>query len=346
MLLLTELSNDILLSILFYLTIDRPTLCALAASSRRFYSLTPPYIYHNINLRVHYSNPAHEFSKQFEHFQRTINERPPLASLVQKLHLVWFKEQPRTKRIAQSGALINRLLAKLYRLRELELTAFGSVNLHFEPQFLGQNDLKYLRILRINDRNLQVDDIVEYLLSKNLKALHIMDMDTRSSRTEILLHPSHHAQHASSLSLSTLSLGRFHLPQKTLLELLQLFPNLENLDCWIPGDEFFSTYTITHQRPMESALSPAHITLALEPIQHSLLHLNLEDGLGTQWPRNDGSRMNLSSFICLKVLKARAECFFAANTPSGMRKGVYELLPSSLEELHVRVLVVKALLTG
>lgn len=342
MLLLIDLTNDILLSILSYLSTNRPALCALAASSRCFYDITPQYIYHDISLRVRQSSNAASFSPQFEHFQRTINERPTLAPLVQNLQLTWFRGQSRTKKAAESGVRVNNLLAKLCRLHELDLTAFGMLNLRFEPTFLEQNGLKCLRKIRIKDYNMQIDDVFRYLRLKSVETMCIANMNTQSSMSENLRYSSHHAQHNPPSSLTALSLGSFHPPREMLLELLRLLPNLKDLSCWVPGDGGAGHHEPAYGRIMSSALSPADIPTALKPIQHSVLRLDLKDGTQTQWLSHDGTRMDMSSFTCLKVLKARAECFFAAKSPIGKRKGVYELLPLNLEELNVRLSMTKA----
>lgn len=343
MLPLTDLTNDVLLSILSYLFNDRPALYALAASSRCFYDSTLQYIYRDVKLWVRYSNILASFSKEFEHFQRTINERPTIAPLVQKLHLTWFRGQSRTKNAAESGFRVNKLLAKVSRLRELDLTAFGMLNLRFEPKFLEQNGLECLRKIRIKDRMMQVDDVVRYLRMKNLETMCIADMDTQSSMSENLRYPSRHAQHNPPSSLTTLSLGPFHPPKRMLLELLRLISNLKDLSCWVPGDGGASNHDAAYGRIMSSVLSPADIPIALKPIQHSLLRLELKDGTQTEWLNHDGSHMNMSSFNYLKVLKARAECFFAVKAPTGKRNGIYKLLPSSLEGLHVCISVTKCL---
>ena len=88
---------------------------------------------------------------------------------------------------------------------------------------------------------------------------------------------------------------------------------------------------------MISTLSSASLSVVLEPTQHSLHTLDLREATLTKWPRHNGSRMDMSSFDCLKVLKTVAKCMFPTKSPVAGRRGVYRLLPSSLEELHVCV---------
>ena len=334
MLLLTSLADEILLLILSYFSTDLLTLCNLAVSSQRFNDLATPIIYYDINLCQRHSIVSPSFSTRLKQLHRTINERPTLAPLLRRLRLTWRNEQ-----CQEALKNFNKLRAKLHWLRELELTISGTINLRFGPKSQKPNALEWSKEIKMPDGNLQINDIVEYLLLPDLKAMHIDCIDTRTSLTEILQHPSRHARHDQSLSLATLSFGLFHPHPKILLEILRLSPNLRELCCWIPGDDGHEghwrgvrVYIVT----MISVLSPARIPVLLEPIQHSLRSLNLGEATQTEWPHHDGSRMDMSSFSCLKVLKTVAKCMFSAKSPDDGRKGVYRLLPPTLEELDVR----------
>ena len=56
-----------------------------------------------------------------------------------------------------------------------------------------------------------------------------------------------------------------------------------------------------------------------------------------EWPSHDGTRIDLSSFVALKELKASAICFLAPFSRKISKDGFYKLLPKSLEMLHVSV---------
>ncbi|KAG4440031.1 hypothetical protein IFR05_004481 [Cadophora sp. M221] len=61
--------------------------------------------------------------------------------------------------------------------------------------------------------------------------------------------------------------------------------------------------------------------------------------MGTQlqhWQGHDGSRLDLSSFVKLKVLNIAALCIFAPLPLRIPREGLYKLLPYSLERLAVK----------
>ena len=349
MLPLTNLSNEILLLIISYLSTTtsqsvRSTLCTLAASSHRLYNLTLQYLYHDIKLCVPYGEVSSNVSHQFDLLQRSISERPGLAPLVQNLQItMWsvgqvrsWKTPPgrlRSKDDAEASGRVNEFLSKMCHLRELEFERSGdpqAMYLHFEPKYLEQNKLERLRKITISDSHMLIGDVVAYLKPRNLEAMHIKEMDTRGSISNILLQdPSHHAHYKQSLSLRTLTLGQFYFRLKTLRRLLHLCPNLKYLCFWIPSESTCRLFGL-------SSLSPANMPITLESVQHSLLRLELLGIRNSEWFHSDGSRIDLTSFKCLKVLTARAEFFFNAESPSAMRKGVYELLPTTLEELNVR----------
>jgi len=86
---------------------------------------------------------------------------------------------------------------------------------------------------------------------------------------------------------------------------------------------------------MMSPLSPALMAQAFPPLQACLVELRLSDGLITNWPGHDGTRIDTSKFTCLKVLVVPSACFFRGS-PEVERRGVRELLLPALKELNVR----------
>jgi len=281
MVLLNELTEEVLLEILSYLSYDRRALCALAIASRRLSTITPHFIYGHVDLWVRWSDLSCSFSKQFELFHRSIKERPILAPLVQSVHLTWCKGWPGVKKIHETCARVNDLLATLSRIHSLGLTAFRSVNLHFEPTFRQVNPLKSLRRLRIKDRNSTFKDILEYMMIDGLESLTVEAMDLRVGSTDFDVADSGQKEFPSSISSFHID-GLGHQPEERLRRFLRLTTSLKTLSCQIPGVEQpgFTTYG----RRMRSALSSAKIARTLEPVRLCLTSLELDDGTDTEWP--------------------------------------------------------------
>lgn len=88
---------------------------------------------------------------------------------------------------------------------------------------------------------------------------------------------------------------------------------------------------------MLEPLSAANVALSLQPAWDSLVELCMLANAGEdRWPgRCAGEKLDLSDFGRLKVLRVASELLFGDGRPDRERKGLYKLLPSSLEVLDV-----------
>ncbi|KAF6222252.1 hypothetical protein HO133_001338 [Letharia lupina] len=89
---------------------------------------------------------------------------------------------------------------------------------------------------------------------------------------------------------------------------------------------------------MLEPLSAADIASGLRPARDSLVDLCVVANAGTdRWPGRKEERLDLRDFGRLKVLRVASELVFGVNGPHRERKGLYGLLPSSLEVLGVNI---------
>ncbi|PVH84553.1 hypothetical protein DL98DRAFT_569064 [Cadophora sp. DSE1049] len=138
------------------------------------------------------------------------------------------------------------------------------------------------------------------------------------------------------IELRRLDLRGSQVGHRVLQEILGRSYALDKLYCNVPLQTDFPRDTfgggILH---IPYSLSPSRIGTCFTSTAHTLTKLDL----GTQhlhWQGHDGSRLDLSSFVKLKVLSIAALCILAPLPLRISRDGLYKLLPYSLERLVVK----------
>ena len=188
-----------------------------------------------------------------------------------------------------------------------------------------------------------LNDLCSFMGMSSLSRIIIHDIDSASivSKPEYTSMP-HSTLHRGAM-LSLLDLGRAHIPPLELCKALKLASSITKLRCAMPGVEKVKDRRMIG-RPMRvsmaSPLSPAMIVQAFSPLQSSLTNLHLNHETFTMWPSHDGTRLDMSNFICMKILEVPSTCFFEAS-PKQQRNSVTPLLPPSLEKLSVCTLYSK-----
>jgi hypothetical protein len=134
--------------------------------------------------------------------------------------------------------------------------------------------------------------------------------------------------------LQVLELGWYIGPSALKAILLRFSGSLKQHICSVPVRNEWINYMPSSMSSILRTFSPGRILPTLAPSEDTLTRLELRDGC-QQWLGHDGSRLDLSSFVALKYLAATASCFVAPLSLGDSRNGLYSLLPSSLEKLHV-----------
>lgn len=328
---LTLLPEDILHALLTHISHHKATLRNLALVHPRFVPLTPIYLLKTLHLSIRHDDET--FSQTFQLLLRTISEAPKLASLIQNLKLYWYSSWDPN---LENEILANDLLSHLHNLRSLTFLAGGPGELYMPLTFLDANPMVHLHTLTISDSETTLSDIFTYITSlPSLQNLHINSINFSTlPPPPIVLPPSAH----QSAALQTLHLNTFHLPPSTLHALLLLPGALQTLHCLIPGHQLREPLGGGFPNSeMLEPLSAANVALSLHPARESLVELCVLANAGEdRWPgRCAGERLDLRDFGKLEVLRVASELVFASGKPDRERKGLYKLLPSSLEVLDV-----------
>lgn len=140
-----------------------------------------------------------------------------------------------------------------------------------------------------------------------------------------------HEQGNPQLSFSLNFLPRLPLPEDMTKTLLTKLGDVVKVQALLTGSDQ-NRGLAPGTMEMTGPLSPAAVPRAFGPIKSTLRELTLTTG-GMFWPRHDQTRLDVSDFVALRVLEVPCNCLFPPESES--RKGVYKLLPKSLQTLKV-----------
>lgn len=303
------LADEIILEILKHLENDNLTLSSLCYTSSRLYSLARPVSYKNIHLKLPPHGPVIELA-------RSINSNPDLVSFVHHLDLNW----PKSGYIPPNDKVrIQHLLQNFTSLRKLSVRApHDQAYILSFLQFAEYNELQYVLF---NYPDLTHATMMRFMF---LPKLRVMDIVFLKSLSDPTIPPG--CQPGTS-PLKALRFGKCTPREVVLKTFLECPAALETLDFGVPPyDEQFQTSTLRRE------FSPRKIGEAMLPVKHSLVRLNIFEGL---IHRHDGSRLDLSGFERLKNVSLPPTLLFNSSRPYPSRDGAYRLLPRSLESLEV-----------
>ena len=250
----------------------------------------------------------------FCQFIRTVKNSPGLGGLVQTVKL--------TRRCTDEDIddAVNLLLEKLPHVRKLIFDAHWN-NDDYEAEFLKQNPMPLLRqvkLIRVSGESKLRDTLLQKRQIENLA------VQGRLLRTMM---PDDTAHMSFLLTLKVLYQSPVDLIEEGDLERALAWPQaLERLHCHVPYVNYWPPGSTSH---------PAILRQSLQPVAHSLKELKLDCH---HWPAvaSGRHRLDLSDgFPCLRVLQVPACCLFATERLDVTRNGAYELLPPTVQELHV-----------
>lgn len=296
---LFDLPNEILLEILAYLSLEKPSLCQLARTSRRLGILTRPLMTQDIDFT------KFEEESNVRRYRLLIRKIKRNQSIAQSVRTVTMFTSAEEKITNLSHALLKGL-------QDLRTLTFVSVRIHDDtyPRFFSKNPMPSLQKITFEGSSRVEEWTLWKLMSlqglESITIESIYDVDNPS--------PSDRKYRASPVL--SLDLDRNILSANFMRELLTCPRALKKLRCSVPWHED------TSERPLEHTLEPA---------KHSLTELVLVRCFDQKLPR-----MNLRDFGFLRVLEV-GSCCLKSSHPCVTRSGVYGLLPPSLQELRVRI---------
>ena len=322
------LPREILSNVASFLERDRASLCALALVSHDFAFSSLPILVRHIDFAIRADD--HSFSEPFELFMRSLRENRKIALNVQTARLGWSTGRSTTGGNGKAYSRANDLLRILPNIHTLSLKILGPVPTAFDHDFLDTNPLPRLRELELLDHNATATHVAKYLTLTPVQRMKVHYLNVHAP-----LNPSFLSNPSPRISnLSNLTLTHFHLPAITMSEILRFPKALQTLHCAISREERPGFH---YRKSMRGNFSPATTARALEPIKDTLVELRLGDGTLTAWPRHDESKLDLSEFTALRILRTASSCFFPFPTARGReREGLWRFLPIHIEEVYVR----------
>jgi hypothetical protein len=325
---LSELDDHLADEIISHLLHSKPALLSLAKVSIRFSRLTRRHLYRNVHLSLVYKSyePTNDNPiERFEQFLRTLREKPDYAKYVHFISLSWDIGTPKIH------YLVNRLLSKLHNLRGLYLrgscdTQMEPPSLEFRPSFLDENPMSNLKFVKLENDALGVA-LPIFLSSPSIANMEVGRMTTRDLELPLVLR--------TSVPLNTLSLRGCEFTKQVFGQLLGIRPNIRKLACPMP---FF----LGPRSPDHSLFEDCIINLqsTLEPLQDYLVEFELTGDIEAYDDFHGYRRVDFCKFTTLTTLRVFQFCLFSSRTPESeaeSRKGVYSLLPPTLQHLDVSI---------
>ncbi len=323
---LLDLPGDILSEIVAYCLVPKPSSsgksiigrkCHIAQLSPQFYQAVQHHLLRDIRLSLYRDDCYYSAGHQFIH---SVKENPAFASRVRSIKLTIYLTLPiRIDKIADDA---HKLLERLPNLKKLEIVSHHN-KIPFRPGFLGFNRMRALADVSLDDTELRLEDIADYMFLENIKSIRIAHI----KEEEVVYLPEKFVGRVSTLE--SLDLDPVpHLSLQVLEEMLKWPKNLRKLRFMLPFD-FREGTTI------QNAISAPGIEEALLAVQDSLEGLELVKH-GRDFQDYTGLNLNFSRMRVLKKLCCPVECFASRNASSIVMAQMYKLLPESLEILRVR----------
>ncbi|CZR65753.1 uncharacterized protein PAC_15653 [Phialocephala subalpina] len=303
-----ELDEDVLRIIVYLLSSRRIDVVHLALTCRALYAIAKRPNHLEIKLG----------SPQLQLLKRTLHENPGYGHLVQTLIF-------RTSGHSHQGEPHLDLHAFLQHLPNLQAL---KANTNMTPLLLStllSRDLKLrntLRNIEIYDPSPDADKIFELICLPRLRRLKL-----RSPSKSLFSKPSITSISNPRTNFLELDLSCCDVNSQLVSEIFKHCRSLTAFSCILP-------FRLSTDNGIRRWFSPAR---CIEPVLldfDKLTHLNLciHTNIGLE---HDQSRLDLSGFVALKSLVARAELFVAELGGKVSRDGLHTLFPRSLENLQL-----------
>lgn len=188
-----------------------------------------------------------------------------------------------------------------------------------------------LQDLTLHENIPSVLNLLDLISLPRLRSLNISNIENFEISNSVL--PCTYSGKRSELQ--RLDFGGSQIGPAALKEiLLRCQASLKELICCVPVRLEWFEYFLQFRLRLNCNFSPIQITPILAPAAQTLTKLSLYTGR-QDWPDHDRTRMDLGSFVTLKVLAESASYFITPLSHRLSRSGLYKLLPSSLEKLRV-----------
>jgi len=322
--LLHELNDDVLLCIVSEIVLDHRrgthALFSLALTCRSLSRLACPLIGHHVSLRV--------ASRRFKLFKRTLSENPTYGHRV----LSFERSVSEPGYPTLNEAQLKSFLRKLPNLRTLHSLSATHSGPSVVPILLSRKQpLKHtLEDIILHDVIVNIVEVFKLVLFPHLRRLRVETVQRREIGGQAF---SPLSRSGAKSELEVLELGEYIGPRATKTILLHCGNSLKELSCPVPVGPHLIDDPPSRDFMIRN-FSPMKILSTLFPVAQTLTKLQL-DTTRQDWPGHDGSRLDLSSFVALRSLRASALCFVAPLSLGISRNGLYRSLPSSLEEFRV-----------
>lgn len=253
-------------------------------------------------------------SKNFDLFQRSLNENPAYRLGVRSIELQGLN----------SIFMMQEFLSGFPNLRRLELHLKHITSIVLSGDLQLQNTLQ---IVSIGSKTCSASELSKILFLPQLRSI---DLEEGESLEEFRPPPPTDLKSG----LQHLNTVAYRWTYPMFEHTLRVCQNLRILECNVPIDT-----PIQRSLPFafSQQLSPLRIFHGLAPISQTLTQLDLCNDCNIFWPLpgHDGTRLDLSQFVSLKTLSTSAELFFAPLSLGISRDGFHRLLPRSVENIWV-----------
>jgi hypothetical protein len=264
------------------------------------------------------------FQRGGDGFIRSVRENPVFASKIRSIQLKIYPTFPVEVNEVVNDA--NFVLEKLINLQKMRIVSQYS-KIPFPPRFVETNPLYALTEVSLDDTQLRVETIAEFMFLENIKTMKIAHI----SNLYMARLPRKFVGRVSPLeNLELDPTFHFRSPERVLVEMLKWPKNLRHICCPLPADRSGGE---GRERSVLSAANLEHILLSAEDC---LEELELIEH-GRPWQTYSHSNMDFSRLKVLKMLCCPIQCLAPpdSRTCTTVVPEIYKLLPRSLEILQV-----------
>jgi hypothetical protein len=359
------LDEDVLFQVLSYLS--RHDLYQWSLVSRKFASIARPLLWRRIEFRYRYmtksemimKGPEYGYSeglliqqihdndprgvwndsrskwngileqKRFFKLQRSVNESPEIGTMAQEYIILFRYTSPGV------DPLISDILLFLPNLRFVTVqtsSILGKVVL--DPSMLGG-----LSELSLDVQSITFTMVASYMCLPNIRSLSIRGRFHKSYMGAQGIPENYKSKSSGlrSLKFDWFLDGYKQKPGSNYARLLELPRSLETLSI-----KLCKPAPSAHMRSAWSTMDiySGNISASLEPVKSSLKELEVIALGGTTF-RHDGTSMDLSTFAVLRKVAISSILAIRPSVSGQGGAGLYQLLPVSIQELKVKILLTK-----
>ena len=324
--------------ILSYLHEDEASLRALHHTCRHLHLITRPRLYETLELRIKWFGSATNPCQKIRCFQELIETHTDLPNLFRKLKLAWYWDPGRMS-TWDAYSFLNGLLLKLPNIVSLSLyddytssktrikAAKRIHTLMLDAKFTARlTTVKFHE----SDTGLEPSELMSIMSWPNIHTIVFNKFKSYHEYGEPLGKVIDlQARNSKSYDIKTLE---FHIvvgdPRQISENPLRVTPSLKELTCEIQRNRHGISV------PQNSDFSEI-IAKILQPVKHCLVSLENRNARTVFYRFTGSLRLNLSQFEQLKHLTIASRCFFDTDPSGKARRGVFSLLPKTLETLKV-----------